>query len=154
MGRTITAPIRQITPKSRQLKGAREVQAKGPRGIDKSVDAVVEAVLTELTKHHEAGKAPRYASKKVFDKQFPLWTARLVDSKKHPDPKRRLRFAKKVLHELKRRKAFVLEPDTEGFILVYAASFIEQRDQEQRRLAMAAHSSTGNVATTRKGVAA
>lgn len=154
MGQAITAPIRQIASKGRQPKGAREVQAKGPRGIDKSVDAVVEAVLTELTKHNEAGKAPRYASKKVFDKQFPLWTARLVDSKKHPDPKRRLRFAKKVLHALKRQKAFVLESDTDGSVLVYTSSFIEQRDQEKRRLAMAAHPSTGNVSVIRKGAAA
>lgn len=149
MARAITTPIRQIASKGRQPKGARQAQSKGLREIDKSVESVVDATLKELSKINEAGRAPRYDSKKNFENKFPLWIARLVDSKKHPDPKRRVRFAKKVFHELKKRKMIVTVPDTDKSIKVYATSFMEQR-----RLAMAAHPSTGNVATIREGVAA
>lgn len=149
MASAITTPIRQIASKGRQPKGARQAQSKGLREIDKSVEAVIDNVLEELSKVNEAGRAPRYDSKKSYKSKFPMWIARHVDSKKHPDPKRRLRFANKVFTELKKRKMIVPVPDTDASIKVYATSFMDQR-----RLAMAAQPSTGNVAMIRKGVAA
>jgi hypothetical protein len=152
MANAITTPIRQSADRGRQ---PREVRQKGQRKIDRPITAVADLVVSEIVKLNEAGKALRYDSKAVFNSQFHLWVVRFVEKKKHRSYKYRCHFARKVVRVLVSDRRIVLKAGDGNRVSVYASNFLAQQQEAERKLAMAAHPSTGaNVVPIRKAVAA
>lgn len=154
MANAITTPIRLSARQGRQPGLAREARERRPHKHDRRIEAVMNLATAEVHALNEAKKAPTYGAKSVFYEQFPMWVMRLIDTKKCPDRKVRLRLARKVTKKLVSSRKLVLDTDTRGRVTIYAASYKEQQREIERQLSMAAHPSTGNVTTIRKGVAA
>lgn len=152
MAHAITTPIRQIASKGRQPKRAREARKRSSKQPQNHSE-LMQLIEDEVTKLNDENKSFKYPSKEDANVGLIQWAVRFVDRSEARFHGDRVKIARKVIKRLTSSKRLVMDPDPgrRRNVTVYSVTFLAKKN---RQLAMAAHPSTGNVTTIRKGVAA